>query len=78
MLNVLVEHCQWMRNRFFKLVGICLTGLLSVAVTSVCVVMIAGLYKMYSRSAPVPNLKVAGSPEQIQRGQAIANSFCGG
>ena len=38
---------------------------------------IAGLLKLHTRSAPVPDLKVASTPEQIQRGQAIANSFCG-
>ena len=27
-------------------------------------------------SGSIPDLKVAGTPEQIQRGQAIANSFC--
>jgi hypothetical protein len=30
------------------------------------------------RSAPAPDLKVVGMPEQIQRGQAISNGFCSG
>jgi cytochrome c553 len=54
-----------------------LTALLAVAVSFVSVLTIAGLFKLHARSAPVPDLKVAGTAEQIQRGQAIANSFCG-
>jgi mono/diheme cytochrome c family protein len=38
--------------------------------------MIVGLFKLQDRRAPVPDVKVAGTPEQIRRGQAIANSFC--
>jgi mono/diheme cytochrome c family protein len=36
-----------------------------------------GLLKLHAGDAPVPDLKIAGTREQIQRGQAIANSFCG-
>lgn len=36
----------------------------------------AGLYTLHSRTAPVPELKVAGTPEQIQRGGSLASSFC--
>jgi len=35
-----------------------------------------GLFKLHSRSAPIPDLKSEGTPAQIRRGQAIANSFC--
>jgi len=34
------------------------------------------LYRLHARSAPVPDLKVAGTPGQIERGQAIADGFC--
>jgi mono/diheme cytochrome c family protein len=57
--------------------GICLAGVLAAVASVLSVVMITGFYKLHSRSAPVPNLKVVGTPEQIRRGQAIANSFCG-
>jgi cytochrome c553 len=40
------------------------------------VLMIAGLAKLHARSAPVPNLKVSRTSKQIERGQALANSFC--
>jgi hypothetical protein len=49
---------------------------LSVAVALAGVIMIAGLFKLHTRRAPVSNLKVAGTPEQIQRGQAISDGFC--
>jgi mono/diheme cytochrome c family protein len=34
------------------------------------------LFKLHARSAPAPDLKVGGTPEQIQRGQAISDGFC--
>jgi mono/diheme cytochrome c family protein len=41
------------------------------------VLMISGLFKLHARSAPAPELKVAGTAEQIARGRAIADGFCG-
>ena len=65
------------RNSFLKWGGTGLVALLATAVSLVSVLTIAGLFKLHTRSAPVPDLKIAGTPEQIRRGQAIANSFCG-
>jgi mono/diheme cytochrome c family protein len=65
------------KNSFLKWGGAGLAALLATAVSLVSVLTIAGLFKLRTRSAPVPYLKVAGTPEQIQRGQAIADSFCG-
>lgn len=65
------------KNNFFKWGGVSLTALLAAAASFVSVLTIAGLLKLHARSAPVPDLNVAGTAEQIQRGQAIANSFCG-
>jgi len=64
------------KNNFLKWGGAGLAALLSVAVTSVSVIMIVGLFKLHARNAPAPDLKVAGRPEQIQRGQAISDGFC--
>jgi mono/diheme cytochrome c family protein len=64
-------------NKLFKWGGVGIAALLATAVSLTSVLTIAGLFKMHTRSAPVPDLKVAGTPEQIQRGQAIADSFCG-
>jgi mono/diheme cytochrome c family protein len=66
------------KNGFLKWCGTSLAALLSTAVTSVSVIMIVGLVKLHARSAPAPDLRVVGTPEQIQRGQAISNGFCSG
>jgi mono/diheme cytochrome c family protein len=64
------------KNNFLKWGGAGLAALLSAAVASVSVIMIVGLFKLHARSAPAPDLKVGGTPEQIQRGQAISDGFC--
>ncbi|HMI10599.1 MAG TPA: cytochrome c [Bradyrhizobium sp.] len=64
------------KNNFVKWGGAGLAALLSAAVTAVSVIMIVGLFKLHARSAPDPDLKVASTPEQIQRGQAISDGFC--
>jgi mono/diheme cytochrome c family protein len=66
------------KNGFLKWCGTSLAALLSTAVTSVSVIMILGLVKLHARRAPAPDLRVVGTPEQIQRGQAISNGFCSG
>jgi mono/diheme cytochrome c family protein len=64
------------KNNFLRWGGASLAALAATAVSLVTVLTIAGLLKLHIRTAPVPDLKVAGTPAQIQRGQAIANSFC--
>jgi mono/diheme cytochrome c family protein len=67
----------WQRkNRLLKWGGASLAGLLAGTVSLVSIIVIAGLFKLHARSAPVPDLRVAGTPEQIRRGEAISNSFC--
>src|SRR5258708_12106921 len=63
-------------NKFLKWGGTGLTALLSAAVTLITIVTIVGLFKLHTRSAPALGLKVAGTPEQIVRGQAISDGFC--
>jgi mono/diheme cytochrome c family protein len=63
-------------NCFLKWGGMGVAAVLAIGVALPSTLMIAGLGKLHTRNAPVPNLKVARTPEQIQRGQAIANSFC--
>ena len=59
--------------------GAGLTGLIAGVLFLTCVAASLGHYEQhYSRHAPVPELRVEGSDEQIQRGRAIADSFCGG
>jgi mono/diheme cytochrome c family protein len=70
-------HRAWRtKERFIKLGGAGLAALLSIATTLIAVIAIIGLFKVNARSAPVPDLKAAGTPEQIQRGRAISDGFC--
>ena len=64
------------RNPFIKWGGGGLTAFLSTATTLVSVIAVVGLFKVHARSAPAPDLKVAGTTEQIQRGKAISDGFC--
>jgi len=64
------------KNTFLKWGGVGLAGLLVVAVSVPGALMIVGFVKLHTRNAPVPDLQVARTPEQVQRGEAIANSFC--
>jgi mono/diheme cytochrome c family protein len=41
------------------------------------ILTIAGSIKQHSRSAPVPEVSIAGTADQVLRGQAIVDSFCG-
>ena len=64
------------KNGFIKWGGTSLAALLSAAVTLLSLIMVVGLFKLHSRSAPAPVTEVAGTPEQIQRGKAISDGFC--
>jgi hypothetical protein len=66
------------KNNFLKWGGAGLAALLSAATTLVSVITIVGLFKVHARSAPALDLKIAGTPEQIQRGQAISDGFRSG
>jgi cytochrome c553 len=63
-------------NALLRWSAVSLAGLLAAAVSFLCVLTVVGLFRLHFRSAPVPTLEIAGTPEQIQRGQAIDNSFC--
>lgn len=65
------------RNAIAKWFGAILSGLLSVLVGLLSIIVMIGMVKAYSpRNAPIPDIQVAGTPEQIQRGEHIANAFC--
>ena len=53
-----------------------LTAVLAAALLVLSALTIVGLFKAQARHAPVPSMKVAVTPEQIQRGRTIADSFC--
>lgn len=64
------------KQRLLKWGGAGLAGLGAAGFALLGLVMLMGLDRLQARRAPVPSLKVAGTPEQIHRGQAIASSFC--
>ena len=64
------------KNGLIRWGGSVLAALLSTAVTLLSLILIVGLFNLHARSAPAPITKVAGTPEQIQRGRAISDGFC--
>jgi mono/diheme cytochrome c family protein len=64
------------KNKFLKWGGAVLAALFSASASLISVIMVIGLLKLHARSAPALDLKVAGTPEQIVRGQAISDGFC--
>lgn len=64
-------------NKIVKLGAGIVSGLLTLVVSLVSILMLIGMVKFYTpRSAPVLDLTVAGTSEQIARGEHLANSFC--
>jgi mono/diheme cytochrome c family protein len=59
-----------------RITSMAMLAALSILAVSASVMAIAGIIKATSRSAPVPYLQIVGTPEQIRRGAAIADSFC--
>jgi mono/diheme cytochrome c family protein len=66
------------QSRSLRWLGTGVTGLIALTLFLICAAAGAGFCKQNSRSAAVPELKVEGSAEDVQRGKAVAESFCGG
>jgi mono/diheme cytochrome c family protein len=64
-------------RRGLRIASMTLLAALSILTLSSGVLAIAGMIKATNRSAPVPYVQVEGTGEQIRRGAAIADSFCG-
>jgi mono/diheme cytochrome c family protein len=65
------------RNPFAKWGGGILASLLTLVVAAVGVMAVVGLVKFLAPPAmAVPDLKVAGTPQQVERGRYIANALC--
>src|SRR5262245_9680226 len=77
-LGWLSVRARRLKNGILKWSGVSLAGLLAAVFALEGMIIIAGLYKMQSRSATIPDIKVAGTPEQVERGKAIADTFCAG
>jgi mono/diheme cytochrome c family protein len=67
------------RNAVLKWIGVVLAGLLTLLLVLVTVVAARGLVLVYQpRGGPIPDIQIAGTPEQIARGQHIASTLCAG
>jgi cytochrome c553 len=66
------------KSLFLRWAGIGAADLLALTLVLICAAAATGFYKQSLRSAPVPELRLARSDEEIQRGKAIGDSFCGG
>jgi mono/diheme cytochrome c family protein len=70
-------RARHIKKRFVRIAAMASLALLSIFSLSSGVLAIGGMIKATSRSAPVPYLQVEGTREQIRRGEAIVDSFCG-
>ena len=65
------------RNALVRWGGGVLSSLLTVIVAAVSLLALVALTRLYApRAAAAPNLKVAGTPEHVERGRYLANSLC--
>lgn len=65
------------RNLFVKWIGGILAGLLTLVITLIAIISIKGMVGFYApRVDPAPDIKVERTPEQIARGEHLADAFC--
>lgn len=76
-LAILAVRALRFKRPFVRRGGASLAGLLAIACLTPALLMAAGLSKSRLRRAPAPNIAIAATAEQVQRGQAIASGFCG-
>jgi mono/diheme cytochrome c family protein len=74
LLSIRARHIG---NRLLKWSGMVTAAALAVVAWAFLILAAAGGIKQHHRSAPVPEVRVAGTAEQRQRGQAVVDSFCG-
>ncbi len=85
-LIALVVLFAWLARRAWKSkkaalkwIGVIISGLLTLVLTLLTVFAIIGMVKVYvPHGNPAPNITVAGTPEQIARGEHIAITLCVG
>ncbi|MCC8935527.1 c-type cytochrome [Bradyrhizobium sp. Arg68] len=65
-------------SRILRWGGAGLAFALTIAVSAVGALTATGLVRQHTRSAPLPDLKVASTAERVARGKAVADSFCSG
>jgi hypothetical protein len=65
------------KSGLVKWSGVGIVALVIIPVSSVSALTIVGMVKQQARRAPVPDVRVEATPQQITRGKALADSFCG-
>lgn len=76
-LAILAVRALRFKRPVVRWAGASLAGLAAITCLAPAVLMAAGLSKSRSRRAPAPIIKVAATPQRIQRGKSIASGFCG-
>jgi hypothetical protein len=66
------------KNSSLKWCGAALGALFSAVVSLIGLIIVIGLFRLNARTVPAPDLGVAGTSEQVVRGQAISDGFCSG
>src|SRR3990172_5325001 len=76
----LLARRAWRSKRgLVKWGGLLLSGLLTLVIGFVGVLAVVGMTKLYiPTSEPAPNITLAGTPEQIARGEYLTNIGCAG
>lgn len=65
------------KRAWLKWPGVVLAGLLTLVLALVAAIGVSGTYKLYApRNVPVPPSTAAGTPEQIARGEHLAEVLC--
>jgi hypothetical protein len=72
----LARYARRQKSRYLKWGWGGLAVLFATSMSLVSLLIVVGLIKQHTRTAPVPDLKVLSTPDQVGRGQAIADSFC--
>ena len=72
-LSVWAAHAK---GRLVKWAGASVAALGAAAFGLIGLVALLGIDRLHARRAPVPDIKVAATPGQIQRGHAIASAYC--
>jgi mono/diheme cytochrome c family protein len=79
LFTFLVRRAWRSKRAALKWIGVILGGLLTLIVTALTVLAIIGMIKFYvPRGNPAPKITVAGTADQIARGEHIANTLCVG
>lgn len=76
-LSIWVGQGTWrLRSRILRSSITVLTCVLAAVCAAAFVFALTGLGKLRGRDAPVPDVKVAGTPAQLERGATIARAYC--